>query len=250
MISSFVDNKIDEIFSLNIEEELDEDILIEDMYLSKDQALFLYNKSEFSKFGIFSPIFHWPSGIVFYKFDINFDTKGMKIAKEAMTYIENISCIRFKVKDSNTLNYVLIKRGKACSSKVGMRGGEQPLMIDSISCTRGSVIHELLHTLGFLHMHTSSNRDTYIDINWDNIKEESKLNFKKITSLVSLFGTDYDYNSITHYSAYAFAKDKKTPTITVKNNHETFNMMMGQRKGIIEKIRNLFEVKFFHSTFF
>lgn len=238
----FLDNKIDEIFSLDNQnsteekdEKDDEDILIEDMYLSKDQALFLYNKNEFSKFGISSPIFRWPSGIVFYKFDISLDTKGMRLAKEAMEYIQNVSCVRFyKVKDLKTLNYVLIKRGKACASKVGMRGGEQLLVIDSILCSRGSVIHELLHTLGFLHMHTSSNRDTYIDINWSNIKEESKLNFKKTTPLLgSLFGTEYDYNSITHYSAFAFAKDKKTPTILVKKNtnNNTINMTMGQRKG-------------------
>lgn len=34
------------------------------------------------------------------------------------------------------------------------------------------------------------------------------------------FGIGYDYGSVMHYSAYAFAKDEKVPTIiTIVSNH-------------------------------
>lgn len=79
-------------------------------------------------------------------------------------------------------------------------------------------------------MHTSNTRDDYIDINWGNIKEESKLNFKKAaTHVSSLFDTEYDYNSITHYSSRAFAIDRSTLTITPR--HELKASRMGQRRG-------------------
>jgi astacin len=79
-------------------------------------------------------------------------------------------------------------------------------------------------------MHTSNERDDYIDINWSNIKEESKLNFKKVaTHAASTFDTEYDYESITHYSSFAFAKDKKNPTIKAKL--ELYAGKMGQRLG-------------------
>ena len=102
---------------------------------------------------------------------------------------------------------------------------------DGNLCSKGSVIHELLHCLGFLHMHTASNRDEYITINWQNIKSDAKLNFKQFAAHVSMFKTEYDYDSITHYSSVAFAKDKSLPTITAKKPAPN----MGQRKGKSER---------------
>jgi Astacin (Peptidase family M12A) len=56
-------------------------------------------------------------------------------------------------------------------------------------CSRGNIIHELLHALGFEHMHITYDRDEYVDINWDNIKENFHLNFKKSEMYLSMFGT-------------------------------------------------------------
>jgi len=33
-----------------------------------------------------------------------------------------------------------------------------------------AIEHELMHTLGFYHMHTEPDRDTYVRINWQNIQ--------------------------------------------------------------------------------
>lgn len=69
-----------------------------------------------------------------------------------------------------------------------MRVGRQNVYLYE-KCSKGNIIHELLHALGFLHMHTAVERDEYVDINWNNIMEKSKLNFQKYTSHVSMFGT-------------------------------------------------------------
>lgn len=140
MCVSHVELRINELLSEN------DEIVVGDMTLSREQARFLYTNDS-SKNGLLSPFLRWPSGVVFYKFDETLNAKGQRIMREAMDYIVNITpCIRFQVKDWWTPNYVLIKAGKGCSSKVGMRSGEQPLIIDSNLCSRGSVIHELLHT--------------------------------------------------------------------------------------------------------
>jgi hypothetical protein len=76
-------------------------------------------------------------------------------------------------------------------------------------------------------MHTANNRDEYIKINWQNIRDYAKLNFKQFGAHVSMFETEYDYDSITHYSSSAFAKDKKLPTIVPKVPAPN----LGQRKG-------------------
>ena len=40
-------------------------------------------------------------------------------------------------------------------------------------------VHELLHTLGFVHEHTRPDRDDFISVNYDNIEPGEEKNFKK-----------------------------------------------------------------------
>ncbi|CRK97005.1 CLUMA_CG010324, isoform A [Clunio marinus] len=188
---------------------------------------YLYSSNITQRLGLVSPFTRWPKAIVHYALDKSLDQKTSDVVIAAMNYIQNVSCVRFNVKDIWTWHYVLIKPGRACTSKVGFRReSPQKIIVDGSLCSKGSIIHELLHCLGFLHMHTANDRDDYIKINWNNIRDDAKLNFKPFTTRVSMFETEYDYDSITHYSSTAFAKDKKHPTIVPKNPAPN----MGQRK--------------------
>ncbi len=40
----------------------------------------------------------------------------------------------------------------------------------------GTVQHEMLHALGFYHEHSSTERDDYVIISWDNIQDGKKQN--------------------------------------------------------------------------
>lgn len=47
----------------------------------------------------------------------------------------------------------------------------------SKGCFRhGTVVHEMLHTLGFYHMQSTYDRDDYVKINWENIKSGVYIN--------------------------------------------------------------------------
>ena len=68
----------------------------------------------------------------------------------------------------------------------------------------GYVLHELMHTAGFWHEHSRADRDDYIEIIWDNIREESKGNFDKYTSeQIDHLGAKYDKCSLMHYSTHS-----------------------------------------------
>lgn len=214
------------------------------MILDKDQIKYLIptNNSALENHAMENPFKLWPNATVIYLFDksIQQDVTARNVLIEAMRKIENASCIRFQPKNSNdSNNYVLMKKGKICSSKVGFRNeGPQPLIIDANLCSVGSVIHEIFHVLSFLHMHTAKNRDEHIQINWSNIRDDAKANFKTFSTPVTMLETEYDYDSITHYSNYAFAIDKKIPTIIAKNPSKAKNM--GQRQGITCKVSRPF----------
>ena len=78
-----------------------------------------------------------------------------------------------------------------------------------------TIQHEFLHALGAYHVQSRPDRDNYVEIKWDNIKESQKHNFKKHSSALT-YGLAYDPLSIMHYEYYAFAINKKKPTIVSK----------------------------------
>ena len=65
-----------------------------------------------------------------------------------------------------------------------------------------------MHTIGFWHEHSRPDRDDYVKINLDNIKENRRDNFKLINmNQVNLIG-EYDLCSIMHYRLHSFSKSK------------------------------------------
>ena len=62
-----------------------------------------------------------------------------------------------------------------CFSTVGRtfwKSGFQKLSLSNL-CQKhiGTIIHELLHTLGFWHEQSREDRDDYVEILWENIAE-------------------------------------------------------------------------------
>ena len=78
-----------------------------------------------------------------------------------MAYITSSTpCVTFvpaTFGDSSSVNYVTIFPGPDCSSDLGMIGGEQRIFSNSgcLSDGNGMIdpVHQLLHTLGFIHEH-------------------------------------------------------------------------------------------------
>ena len=74
-----------------------------------------------------------------------------------MDYLTDLfpSCITFVPAKPESPNYVTIYPGKDCKSELGMTGGNQAMFLNSGCFRRGLIVpvHELLHTLGFVHEH-------------------------------------------------------------------------------------------------
>ena len=110
--------------------------------------------------------------------------------------------------------------GYKCNSKLGMVGGGQGLRLgrnftDGRSCYKEKIIiHEFIHAIGFTHEQNRPDRDSYVKINWENIKGgKNNTNFRKVNKNWLTFDTTYDGKSVMHYPGNHHSIDNKT-TIT------------------------------------
>ncbi|XP_035430856.2 seminal metalloprotease 1 isoform X1 [Spodoptera frugiperda] len=187
----------------------------------------------FARNGLIDENRRWPNHTVVYHInEEDFDEEQLSKIKAAMADIANHSCIIFRPRETDDEHAVIIKGGdKICSSAVGYVAGEkeaQTILLNDSCFRHGSLIHEMLHTLGFRHMQSTYDRDDYIAVQWDNIIPEYKKNFIKYSNkTLTNFGVPYDYNSVLHYWESAFTANGNNTIIPLKEN-----VTIGQRKGL------------------
>lgn len=140
------------------------------------------------------------------------------IERSLITYHDK-TCIKFVRRTSNDQDYISIQnQATGCWSSVGRVGGEQIVNLQSPGCVTkiGTILHELMHAVGFLHEQNREERDNYVYILNQNIMKGHESNFDKVRQGTSSgFGVDYDYNSVMHYSSTAFSSNQQ-PTIVAK----------------------------------
>jgi hypothetical protein len=78
------------------------------------------------------------------------------------------------------------------------------------------IIHEICHLLGMAHEQQRPDRDSFINIYWDNIDPNLRYAFDIISTSNTLKTDVYDYKSIMHYYPTAFSING-LPTIELKN---------------------------------
>ncbi len=179
--------------------------------------------------------FIWPKGNVPVVIDANMKTNrtiygSMPFlydnALEAIKALNNNTNIRL-IPYTNEKDYIRIKyttdTGYGGISPIGKKGGEQIIYITRQSSVK-TIVHELLHSLGFWHEQSRYDRDNHVVIDMTNIAEEFKHNFQIEPGSPA---SAYDYESIMHYPADAFAKDKSKPTIKCKNGSIISNCNFG-----------------------
>uniref|UniRef100_A0A3B4V3P3 Metalloendopeptidase n=1 Tax=Seriola dumerili TaxID=41447 RepID=A0A3B4V3P3_SERDU len=133
------------------------------------------------------------------------------------------TCIRFVRRKWRHQNYLHFFSGSGCWSYLGRVGGEQRISLRRNGCLHTDTVqHEVLHALGFHHEHVRSDRDQHVTIHFENIQEGVESNFQKVQT--NNLNTPYDFESVMHYSKFAFSKNGQ-PTIVAKSNP---NLSFGQ----------------------
>lgn len=140
------------------------------------------------------------------------DDDEKKIIRKGLTFISSASCVKFEEKIPVNSTYLSFdNQNNGCLSMVGRVSDHKQIVNLSKGCVvPGIVAHEVMHALGFHHMHQNYNRDQFLNIYLENVNPKDRFNFKKYTNkIVDDYGLPYDYKSIMHYTDYMFSKNGK-----------------------------------------
>ncbi|XP_052747552.1 zinc metalloproteinase nas-4 [Bicyclus anynana] len=238
--ASFVDGPTNHLDIFSVDPELGEHFE-GDILLSPYQKLAIETDTDLSeRNGLISSTKRWPNRTVVYHIvQDDFDEEQLQMIKDAMNDIANKSCIKFRPKEKDEHAVTIQGSECGCFSSVGLQneghkeGDEEPQLLNlSSNCFKkyGTIVHEILHTLGFYHMQSTYDRDEFVKIVWENIEPGKEHNFKKYTvNTVTDFGVSYDYGSVMHYPEKAFSNNGNKTIIPLQENVE-----IGQREGMSE----------------
>ncbi len=194
------------------------DILVEPASKTTESS----DKSNSRRFG------RWKDGIIPFVVDDSIPNKDRIF--QAIDYFHENTKIRLVEKTSQS-DYVFFKNNGSsdCSSFIGKKGGKQVIHI-SDWCEKGSIIHEVLHALGFNHEQSRPDRNKFIKIHWSNIQFKYIFNFFR-SPFARSYG-EFDMDSIMLYPSFnGFAKNPDKPTMSLRTG-ETW---MAQREKMSEQ---------------
>ncbi|XP_037076422.1 blastula protease 10-like [Pollicipes pollicipes] len=148
------------------------------------------------------------------------------------------SCIEFdEVSEGSSTPHINFVKSSGCWSYIGQitSSGGQRISIGNGCTSLGTVAHEIGHAMGLNHQQSRPDRDTYVQINFENIKSGKEGNFR-ISSSSDNYSVPYDLTSVMHYGSTYFSSNGKD-TIQVKN--VLYEGLIGTRGGFSHRDKHI-----------
>lgn len=145
----------------------------------------------------------WPSGEI--PFYIQPTLPNPERVIDALGFFSQTS-IRF-VRLTNQTDAIVFEPGLGtCKSYLGRVGGHQPIWISG-DCSAKEIGHEIMHALGFVHEQNRTDRDNFIQVSWENIEANHKLNFEKFSKSLTRVTemAPFDFESLMMYPDNMFS---------------------------------------------
>ncbi|PIK56728.1 putative zinc metalloproteinase nas-13-like [Apostichopus japonicus] len=181
-------------------------------YLIEGDIKVDYNVSQVAQNAVRNRNVRWPGGVVPYFIDRSFDAGARQRILAAITVTTN------NLYSVYSLEWT--KRLRSHRTKTGLLFGgwskrRTPRIVGWGACNfhRGTIMHELMHAVGFQHEQTRTDRDQFVTVYYQNIQSGLEYNFVRYNQdTIDHLQTRYDYYSIMHYPMNAFSRNGR-PTI-------------------------------------
>jgi hypothetical protein len=173
---------------------------------------------------------------------ISADLPNPQRVQKAIDYLNGLRTAVVFVPYENQADALIFERGKdLCLSGLGKTSGLQPIKLGD-SCGWAETLHEIMHSLGFIHEQSRPDRDAYVQINWTNIDEDNWPQFKKVSDGLAVAdrGSRFDYQSLMLYPAGLFAKDASQVAMQSKTEVTIAPTRTGLSSGDIARLLQLY----------
>jgi astacin len=189
-----------------------------DIWMGPDALL---DKTKAARFGLYitDAGYKWPGGTIPYEVDDAISG----VVRAAIAKLAAATPLVLRPWQGER-DYVSFQVGELNGSFVGCAGKRQVIGL-ARDAGVGVALHELCHAFGLWHEQSRPDRDQHVMIHEANIKAGCRPQFDIERSNAASFGP-YDYASIMHYPADAFALPG-TVTITTRDGNP-----IGQRNGL------------------
>ncbi|XP_077367559.1 low choriolytic enzyme-like [Festucalex cinctus] len=143
-----------------------------------------------------------------------------------------------------TIQTTFGKHRGECWSQLGRQRRRQYISLQKNGCVNhGTVQHEVLHALGFHHEQVRSDRDNHVEIKFENINPVHRHNFWKVKT--NNLRTPYDFNSIMHYTKFAFSKNGKPTIVAKRDPNLKFGLSRKMSSNDIKRVNALYKCRRF-----
>eukprot|EP00794_Sanderia_malayensis_P014216 gene14216-15699_t len=164
----------------------------------------------------------------------------------ALKIFEAKTCLTFVLR-STQAHWIKFQKLDGCYSPVGRsfwRTGFQTISLAQGCLGQSTILHEVMHSLGFWHEQSRPDRDNYIEILWENIIDDEKYNFEKYTHLkADNLGVNYDYQTLMHYSRKAFSKNGQPTMKAIGNENLELGTSLTLSESDIVQINAMYDCK-------
>jgi len=182
-----------------------------DVKLTKEQKVGLKNRVAINNLSQ-----RWPNGTIPFYVDSSLSNiRGMILQAAAHIKQHTGGCIKFVEQGSASGKVVRMYYGQGCWSYMGVTGtGAQDLSLGQGCEYFGTVVHEMLHAVGFDHEQNRPDRDQFLNVYLQNVDPSQRHNFNPTPGGRTY--TTFDYNSIMIYGEKSFSMNGQK-TMVAKN---------------------------------
>lgn len=173
----------------------------------------------------------WKHNTVHYLLQDDMTDRTKQCVREAIAHWKASTNLNF-IEGMSAEGTVIFYNGDGCHSLVGKHGYTQKISIDAGWGTRGNAIHEIGHAIGLVHEHCLPNRNAYIIVNFNNIKDDWKSQYEIEKDVLC---QDWpDITSVMMYDSYGSSSVAIDPTIPIMTTKDKMTWT-AQRNGLSEQ---------------
>ncbi|KAL9979998.1 hypothetical protein ACROYT_G008528 [Oculina patagonica] len=187
----------------------------------------------------------WQNKVIPYKFDPSLPVDYQTGVLQAIAEYHKHTCLTF-VERTNEPNWLLFVHRDGCWSSVGKKYWRvnygQEVSLGSGCNHKGTIMHEIMHAIGFWHEQSRPDRNQYVEVLWENIMDGEAHNFNKYDrGRIDTLQVPYDYDSIMHYGTDGFSKNGRPTLRSIKDPLRALGQRTGFTQIDIQEINTLYE---------